>query len=322
MTVRAALRCAIFFFMVAGVIMVKNACAFVYINNAHPLFIGIGSPAALSAEPENALRININYSSTYLVESSNNWRAGIDLETTLAELVGSVAFSDRSEARFRVPVISYNSGFLDGPLEWYHNTFGFPDYGRSYRPQNEFLYTMTRNGTEVIHGETGGAGLGDVSLGVKQVLFRGTAVISTYGFVEFPTGDPKEGYGNGSLDYGIMLLADIPLGRRVKGYLNAGYVFPGTWKAQEDVHLREYQFGALGLEWNATKTVSSTLQLTMQTSPYDTGIREIDTMSAVLVLGGAYVPDRRVSMELSFAEDINIAGTPDFMVNIGCKYHY
>ncbi len=37
--------------------------------------------------------------------------------------------------------ISFNSGFMDAFLSSFHKTFGFPDYGRSGRPGNDFLCT-------------------------------------------------------------------------------------------------------------------------------------------------------------------------------------
>ncbi len=45
--------------------------------------------------------------------------------------------------------------FMDDLLRSYHNAFGFPDYGRSNRPDNEFLYEVSRNAVLVIKGESG-----------------------------------------------------------------------------------------------------------------------------------------------------------------------
>ena len=45
-----------------------------------------------------------------------------------------------------MPFLRPTEGFLDRPLESYHDTLRAGDYGRHERPHNDFLYELERNG--------------------------------------------------------------------------------------------------------------------------------------------------------------------------------
>ena len=74
------------------------------------------------------------------------------------------------ELGIEVPVLRFSSGFMDDFLEGYHSAFGFSDYGRSGRPENEFLYEVRHNGATVIKGRNGRTGLGDIRLTAKSAM--------------------------------------------------------------------------------------------------------------------------------------------------------
>lgn len=290
------------------------------VSNSHPLFAFVGEPPFLSARPESAVLIHLNYSSTYLAGRSAQWDAHIDLETFLLEFSVSQVLGESTEVSMNIPVVSYNSGFLDGFLEWYHSTFGFSDYGRSFRPHNEFLFSVRRGGEAVVEGSPGEIALGDIRLGVKQELFQGPFAVSLFGHLELPTGNAERGYGSGGYDGGLSLLADADLPWSLTLYLNAGMVFTGTWKARKDVSLRDYPWAATGLKWRYSDNLSALVQVVVKASPYDTGIGALDDSSTLLTLGGRYAVSRKTWVEISLSEDPSISGAPDFMVEMTLKY--
>lgn len=292
------------------------------VRSSHPLFLSIGGTPMISALPEDSFALSINYSSTYLVKSSDEWSTEIDLETTLLDFAFAKRLTDRSEIRVTVPVISYNSGVLDGFLSGYHDTFGFPDYGRNQRPKNDFVFRVSHNGRTVIEGVPGEFSIGDIQLGMKQTLLSGDTVISLYGYVEMPSGDADRGYGNGDWDWGILILADGEWGHSFKGYFNGGYIFVKRYRAAEEIDLHGYPYGAIDLEWLYSKDLSAHVQCSLQGSPYDLGIGETDRVASVVSFGGKYVLSRGISLELSFSEDINTAGAPDFMAVLSVIYNY
>ena len=136
---------------------------------------------------------------------------------------------------------------MDNFLESYHKAFGFPDYGRSDRPVNEFLYEVRRNGKLVVKGKDGEIGIGDIRLAVKKVILNSPA-ISLMATIELPTGKSSGGFGNGSLDGGVAVLIEHELSRKIKVYFNSGAVISGDLKAEKNVKLKNFVYAGTGFE--------------------------------------------------------------------------
>jgi hypothetical protein len=294
-----------------------------HIKNSHPLFLAMGSPELLSAKTGNSASVGLTYASTYMPDRSQAWSFGVDLETAVLDLRLKKVLANGLEVSIDLPLISNNSGVLDGPLASYHNAFGFPDYGRSERPKNEFLFQVTRNGKTVIQGENGGISLGDIRLGIKKELYSGGPLISLQGFVNLPTGDPDTGYGSGRVNGGASVLLNKALNSTVMAYFNAGFGIIDTLAAQESVKLKNYLYGGAGVEWALSGKWRLNAQFFAQQSPLrTTGVRDIDTTSSLLSLGGRYRVGKQSAIGISLTEDPSTAGAPDFMVALDYTYHF
>jgi hypothetical protein len=251
-----------------------------------------------------------------VVKDSARWSAHLDLELTELDLRYKHDLSGLFEVGVDIPVLRATAGFMDRPLDWYHRTFGFGDYGRSARPQNEFLYDVKKDGTPVIEGDNDKAGFGDVRLTFKKVIIQSGPVVSVLADLELPTGKARIGYGNGSVDAALAVLMDANLGPESRLYANLGAVFPGDLKAYQTVGLDDFFYAGTGVESLVWPDVSLLAQLMVQTSPYPhTGISEIDTAGVLLVLGGRYYAGTG-RFEFSLTEDPNTSGAPDFILNI------
>jgi hypothetical protein len=245
--------------------------------------------------------------------------AQLDLELTELALRYKKEIAGLFEVGVDVPVLRATGGFLDGPLEWYHETFGFDDYGRSSRPKNAFLYQVKKDGAMLIEGISDRTGFGDVRFTFKKKLIENDPVISLMGDIELPTGNAKIGYGNGSVDTGIAVLLDKDLGEETKLFANVGAVFPGDLKAYQRVELDDFFYAGTAVETLPWPSVSLLAQLMIQTSPYPhTGITQIDTPAVILVVGGRYYGSSG-SYEFSLTEDVNTSGAPDFILNLSYK---
>jgi len=208
---------------------------------------------------------------------------------------------------------------MDDFLRSYHNAFGFPDYGRSNRPDNEFLYEVRRNGVLVIKGESGRIGIGDIKLTLKKPILKGDPAVSIRADVELPTGDAKKGYGSGGIDAGFAVLIDKKLSEKFKAYGNLGVVFPGDLRGHERVELREFLYGGAVIEAALWKNFGLLGQVFIQGSPLTkTYISSVDRMAVLLSLGARYYSGNN-SFELSFTEDPNTSGAPDFSLNFSFK---
>jgi hypothetical protein len=292
------------------------------VRNQFPLFLPVDAPCFEKAATENSFSASFSYSSVYLVKESSEWTAGLDMEIAECNLRFRKTFRDYVEFGIDLPIMSFSSGFMDGFLKSYHDAFGFPDYGRSGRPDNAFLYEIRSDGHLVLRGENGRIGLGDTKLLVKKPLAKGDPVISIRGEIEFPTGDAEAGYGNGTIDAGLSLLIDKKLSEKMKTYVNLGIVFPGDLKGYESIDLEEFMYVGVALEAMVSNNISIAGQVMVQGSPFPkTDISQIDRTAVLLSLGGRYHAGESC-LEFSLTEDPNTAGAPDVTFNVMVKRNF
>jgi len=286
------------------------------VKDQFPIFLYTDQPYLEPAAIADSFSVSLSHSSLFVMEDSAAWSAHLDLELTELNFRYRVTVPGSVELGVDLPFVRATAGFLDRPLAWYHRAFGFPDYNRSSRPDNDFLYVLTRNGMPVIMGEKDKAGIGDLRMTAKKQLVAGDLAVSVMGTLELPTGDAKAGYGNGSVDAGAALLLDRRLGQDARWFANLGAVFPGDLKGYQTVRLRNYGYAGTGLEAIVWPSLSAIGQVSVQTSPYPrTDISEIDRPAMLLVVGGRYYGEKS-SIELSLTEDLNTSGAPDFIVNL------
>lgn len=286
------------------------------VKNQFPLFLHIMPLRLYPAPVENSFSIGLSYSSVFVEETSQDWSVGLDMEITELEFNFRKDITHLFEMGVDIPVISFNSGFMDGFLESYHDIFGFPDYGRSRRPKNDFLYELRKEGKTVVKGEHGGIGLGDIRLSLKRQLLSEDPVVSVMAEVELPTGSASKGYGSGGIDTGVRILIDKQMGEHFRAYGNAGIIFPGKLDADKEISLKTFFSGGAGIEATYWNHLSFIVQTTLQGSPFpETDIHEIDDTAVLISVGGRYSAGSG-NFELSLTEDPNTAGAPDFTLNL------
>ncbi|TNF55940.1 DUF3187 family protein [bacterium] len=289
------------------------------VKNLYPIFLHANQPYIEKASMENSFSASLSHSSTYTVRQSDDWVINLDMEITELNLRYKRIINNFIEFNFDVPILIFGGGFLDDFLDGYHNMFGLPDYGRSERPLNSFLYEVRHNDKIVVKGNSG-TGLGDLRLTFKKPLFSGSKyAFSLKGDVELPTGSAEEGFGNGSIDAAVSLLTDIVLSDNIMTYWNAGAVFPGPVRGHGKVDLKSFIYGGASIEALFRDRFSIIAQLYGQSDLYpETNITAVDRTAYLLAIGGRYHTERS-SFELSLTEDINTAGAPDFIVNLTYK---
>jgi hypothetical protein len=292
------------------------------IKNEFPLFLNVDARYLESASTGDSFSADLSYSSVYLVKNSAEWSFGLDMEIAELTLKFRKDIKGFIELGVDVPIISFNSGFMDDFIKAYHNAFGFPDYGRSNRPENAFLYEVRRKGSLIIKGENGRIEIGDIRFTVKKPILKGDPAVSIRGDLELPTGDSKTGFGSGGIDSGIAVLVDKDLGKNFKSYLNLGIIFPGGLRGYEKIDLGDTIYGGAAIEAALWKDISLMGQVFFQSSPFPrTGMGSADRTAVLLTFGGRYYSGNN-NFELSFTEDPNTAGAPDFMLNFSFKRRF
>lgn len=318
----ALIFCASLFYLASSVRPAFSFDGPLQIRNQFPLFFHINQPYLEKAAPEDSLSIGLSHSSIFMVKKSADWSVDMDMELTGLDIRYRTDISNLFELGIDIPLLSFNSGFMDNALNSYHELFGFPDYGRNSRPPDVFAYEVRKNGSLVIKGKSGSIGIGDTRFSVKKTLFSGDPVVSLRADMEVPTGNGPKGFGSGSFDFGVAALIDKRINEGIRSYINLGVVFPGDLKAHETVRLRNFAYAGAGVEAALWNNLALLCQALIQGSPFPkTDIPTIDRPSVLLSIGGRYHSGKDI-FELSFSEDPNTAGAPDFTVAVSLKKRF
>lgn len=295
------------------------------VTNQSPLMLPLLAPvptqATLLEKGRTESFWNLSYSNTYQIQSTPGWDIGLDMEIAQLTFQYSRGVSENVEIGSRVPLLAFTGGFMDGILHSYHAFLGMNDY-RTARPFNTFLYYLRRNGQSIILPVDGQAGLGDISFYTKVAISRNDPAMTLQLTVEAPTGDARKGFGNGSWDYGITLLAEKQLTRDQKLYFNLGYTFPGDWIGYDILPLHPYKHGLLAWE-DRFDPLSIVLQVQVIESPFPaTGIWQVDNSIISCTGGIKFALSENRTLSLSMTEDLNASNIPDVSINLSLKDHF
>lgn len=297
----------------------------------HLMFLMPAPAAPWDGEAGNwELDFAVGYAASFINEDSDRWRTVIDLEMTVLEFGLTLGLTNRFSVGADVRFASMSGGFLDGFLEDFHDAFGLPDYGRSQRPDNEFLYYVEKDGEQWFESEFGGMHPVDSSVSAEYLLTdrgdprapggRFTAALSYA--LKLPVGDETAGFGSGKLDHRVAL----PLRWTADPF--ALYLVPAFSLLSDpdtlgaDVEVLNVIGTFLGAEWAFARNWSALAGLNFYTSPFEnTGIGQFDDDSLQLDVGFIWNPAPDARLELSFSEDLT-RPAPDFSLRMGLGYRF
>jgi hypothetical protein len=146
-------------------------------------------------------------------------------------VTGRVGLSPELSVSIELVYVSHGAVHGGSAIESFHHTFGFRDSGRSEFPADSFYSVIQRPGGPMVFDDrVPDAGLGDTTATLSWRPSAGGPL--RYGVdaaVKAPTGAARDFNGSGSWDAGALALARRD-GSRWTLDLEAGAIFPGTWK--------------------------------------------------------------------------------------------
>lgn len=287
----------------------------------HMMFL---TPCPKSPTPlgKNSLTgaLALDYFSVYSNDASSHHGILMDMEATVLDFRLAYGVTERLDLTLRIPLVSMGDGYLDQPLEKFHNALGLPNYGKEKSPTNRYAYIIATDKQAWFDGKKGGLNLTDMTLGAQFNLHHfAHGTLKDLGLnyeVKAPTGDTTYGFGSGAFDHGLFLPAKLGFSR-FNAYLTPGYIWVGN-PEMEQVHIAVRNMAAffIGTEFLYSSTTSLMVQINSYTSPFrHTGVYKLDTPSVELALGARWNLTSKASVELSFCEDLTRAA-PDFNLHL------
>jgi len=215
-----------------------------------------------------------------------------------------------------------SSGFLDGFIEGWHDTFALPGGGYDERPRYAYEMSVVNNNTQAYRLDGNEPGLLDLPIIVTHELLSGadgSTALSVRAGIELPTGSEPGGFGNGGIDWGFAACAARDIGRwswnagldwvqagESDAMRAAGVEYAADWGAYAGAEYR----------WNETLSILSALQFDSRLS-HDVEIKELDNPMLMLDIGVVWDTQSGSRWHLGFSEDLVAESGPDFGVFLG-----
>lgn len=124
----------------------------------------------------------------------------VDLEVSVLDFTLQRRIDERWSAYAIVGAVSYGGGFMDGPIERYHDAFGFREYVRGAAPRNGFTVVADTGRTHFATQDAPSAAVLDPVLGVRYHA-------GAYAFdaaVKVPLEGRRDFVSNGAVDFGVQ----------------------------------------------------------------------------------------------------------------------
>ena len=305
-----------------------------YTQNQSPLISIFGLPsigqATVMGQGKGDLRLTLDQASNYTTDGNMRESIVLDGESTRFTLSGRYGIGHQAEVGMEIPFLIVGGGFLDGFIESYHSTFGFPNGGRELAPRNRLLYRYQRDGITIINMERSSQGLGDVQLMCGWQFYESAPNkaqrISFRASLKLPTGDTDSLHGSGSTDLALWVAGDSDF-KMPYGYVTlfgaAGAMAMTEGKILPDQQQPLVGFGALGIGYSPADWITLKIQTNAHTSFYkDSDLKQINSASAQLTIGGALAFSAKTSLDIGVTEDIIVVTSPEVVFHLSLCHQF
>lgn len=225
-----------------------------------------------------------------------------------------------------VPFVSHSGGFLDAPIEHWHDLFGLSNSQRS-GPRNQLEFRYASSELASFELDSPSRGIGDIRLNATFPLLGeqpGAArQLGMRAGLKLPTGDASELLGSGAPDYSLAIYAsDAELLSRLRIDLSAsaGVLFPGSGDVLPEIQRDSVAFGGFGAVWHASDSIDVAAVLYAQGAGYESELNEIGGNSIQFSVGGMFqLPWKGVSLSVSVIEDLFDDATTDVAFQVSLR---
>ncbi len=284
----------------------------------------LGTSSVLPAR-KGDLGLVADLANNYVQDSNGREKVLLDGESTRITLAGRYGIGRGIEFGMEIPYVVWGGGFLDGFIDWYHQSFGFPEGGREQAPRNRLLIRYERDNIERLRMDSSSSGLGDLRLtgGVQLYRGEGKGALALRVSLKLPTGDSDHLLGSGSTDLALWAIGSAD--RRLA--IGHGTLFGAAGvMAMTDGNVLVGQqrnwvgFGSIGAGWAPLSWLAFKIQANGHTPFYrDSELRELAISSVQLVMGGTLAFSEKMTLDIGISEDVIIYTSPDVVFHLALR---
>lgn len=290
-------------------------------RNQNPLTLIYGlplpTPAKLIESGQLQTNISLNISNTLNIEANNNELLFIDGESKRLNFIIDYGLNEKWSLRSLIPLAIFSGGFLDRPIERYHDLFDFDQGDRLGNPRNRLLFFYQRNGSQRLNVSSHDSSVGDIQFMLGRQL--PTSTQNSYSFwtsIKLPTGNIDDLNGSGGIDISAWLAAQRSLTHKWQLYGNTGISVLGNSDFLPELQQSAALFGHFGAHWQTWNNIAIKAQLEWHTSLYkSTGAKFLGDVLQ-LTFGSSWQISDNYVLDFAIAEDIKTEASPDVNFNL------
>ena len=148
----------------------------------------------------NHLSISAENSSFAVKEKINNNQLTLDGEIAKASINYLRKLSDDLILNISLPIYSFSRGFLDSPIEQWHDLFGLSDGSRVDLPKSQLNFEVL-SGSNKERINDSDIGIGDIQISTKLNFYsKNSSDLYLITSLEIPTDSKKKYFGNDEFD--------------------------------------------------------------------------------------------------------------------------
>ena len=236
------------------------------------------------------VRLELAETAEVYSQMSSSALAQVKFETLRNGLFLRYGATSRLEVAVEVPLLYRYTGFMNGMIEAVEKATTGLSPARSALSDVSYIYSISRNGQQIVNGTNGALGLGDSMIQAKYQVVRESSVmpsLSVRTAIKVPTGVKHEFFGSGSPDFGLGVALEKTVTDRWVLHANFNGVLPTGRIA--GLHLYPTLTGIAAAEYLWSENLSFTMQFDYYTSPFrHVGLEIFDKGVTEVVAGFSY----------------------------------
>lgn len=276
------------------------------------LALPMEAPATLQQGQSTAL-LHTTFSNVFERITAGNTLLDLDMELWRTALVLGYGCGRHVDMRLELPFISTGGGFLDGFIQDFHATFGFPNGNRELVEDNQFSYRMSQEGIVLFDYGRQPLGLSDVVIRGKFFVPATRALpidLAVLPYLKLPTGRQSAGLSSGRVDGGLAVLAQTSWGRLALTTQLGGVLLGGHADIGNLLRRGFFSFGQ-SVEYRMVRWLAVIGQLTGNTSAFQhvhgTSLSDI-VLDLNMGVAGAFrlgrAHETEFTYQVAFTEDL------------------
>ena len=288
----------------------------------------------LDPVPDSALRdysdwdvgLHQHLSSIY---QADQWPASqllADMELSVTDLMVRKALTEDMDLSVQLSLLRPFNGVLDQLVKDVHKILGVPSSGRQFRANNAFGYYFRPGSPGGWQGKNRWE-MGNAVVSLRKQLLEGDGwAVAGLASVKASTASSSRGFGSGKPDVGAGAVASFA-GERWFMHVEAWAIYTFARDvaatALPGISYHPYSRGSATLGWKYSDQLALIVQGQGGSSPYSSGIRQLDKPPLIYSFGLQGETDGGTGWTLAFTENgLSQHTTQDFTLSLAMHWQF